>query len=234
MNIFKNEYTANLRMSLSIFFTFGTRIYHEKEFPCEIVLARNMLMVMENIFKQRIDAEEMQRQLKNEIANVVDEKFMRRDLRNIKALHEFLTLMLENTIVSLIKSECLTHKKEHEMFYKQEKMPELVKSINKILSTEHADIKESDISLLKTVFIQETEKRGKTVNIKWADVDSRVHLNFPEKIKQFQFDIEKEAVKLHSFTSGMFLYSTTYFDLLDKISPVVNSQEANSHLKTGL
>jgi len=234
MNIFKNEYTANLRMSLSIFFTFGTRIYHEKEFPCEIVLARNMLMVMENIFKQRIDAEEMQRQLKNEIANVVDEKFMRRDLRNIKALHEFLTLMLENTIVSLIKSECLTHKKEHELFYKQEKMPELVKSINKILSTDHANVKESEINLLKTVFNQQKEKNGKIANINWADVDVNVDLNFPEEIKQFQFDIEQEAIKLHNFTSGMFLYSPTYFDLLDKISPVANSKETNAHTKTEL
>jgi len=234
-SIFKNEYSANLRMSLSIFFTFGTRIFHEEEYPCGISLYRNILFIaMKNIFRQKIDWEEMQRQLKNVITNVVDEKFMRRDLRNIKALHDLLNLMLTDTMVSLIESECLTHKKEHELFYKQGKMPELVKSIDKILSTEHADIKESDISLLKTVFIQETEKQGKTVNINWADVDSRVHLNFPEKIKQFQFDIEKEAVKLHNFTSGMFLYSTTYFDLLDKISPVVNSQEANSHLKTEL
>ena len=221
-------------MSLSIFFTFGTRIFHENEFPCGEALYFNIYKAMENIFKQNVDWEVMQLHLKNETKNIVDEKFMRRDLRNIRALHEMLNLMLTDTMGSLIESECLTHKKEHELFYKQEKMPELVKSINKILSTEHADIKESDISLLKTVFIQETEKQGKTVNINWADVDSRVHLNFPEKIKQFQFDIEKEAVKLHNFTSGMFLYSTTYFDLLDKISPVVNSQEANSHLKTEL
>merc|ERR1712018_429931 len=144
-----------------------------------------------------IDAEEMQRQLKNEITNVVDEKFMRRDLRNIKALHEFLTLMLENTIVSLIKSECLTHKKEHELFYKQEKMPELVKSINKILSTDHANVKESEINLLKTVFNQQKEK-NKIANINWAGVDVNVDLNFPEEIKQFQFDIEQEAIKLHN------------------------------------
>ena len=128
----------------------------------------------------------------------------------------------------------MTHKKEHELFYKQEKMPELVKSINKILSTDHANVKESEINLLKTVFNQQKEKNGKIANINWVDVDVNVELNFPEEIKQFQFDIEQEAIKLHNFTSGMFLYSPTYFDLLDKISPVANSKETNAHTKTEL
>ena len=222
-------------MSLSIFFTFGTRIFHENEFPCGEALYFNIYKAMENIFKQNVDWEVMQLHLKNETKNIVDEKFMRRDLRNIKALNELIDSMSTHAMISVMESECLSHKKEHELFYKQEKMPELVKSINKILSTKHADLKESEINSLKTVFYEEVNYgAGGVVKIHWKDVDMNVHLNFPEKIKQFQLDIEQEAIKLHNFTSGMFLYSTTYFDLLDKISLVANPQTTNSHSKTEL
>jgi len=235
-NIFKKEYSANLRMSFSIFFTVQTRIFDEEAFSCGDRLYRNIHMAMAKIFGQYVNWEVMQQHIKNKIRNDVDEKFMRRDLRNIPAINGLIDLMSIDAMISVMESECLSHKKEHELFYKQEKMPELVKSINEILSTKHADVKESEISLLKTVFGQkfvEVENVRK-VRFNWNHVHKNVHLNFPEKIKQFQFDIEQEAIKLHNFTSGMFLYSTTYFDLLDKISPVVNLQKTNSHSKTEL
>jgi len=231
-NIFKKEYSANLRMAFSIFFTFQTRKFHGEAFSCETRLYRNIHMAMSNIFGQYVNWQVMQHHLKNEIKNVVNEKFMRRDLRNIPAINGLIDLMSTHVMISVMESECLSHKKEHELFYKQEKMPKLVKSINELLTTKHTYVKESEINLLKTVF---DKKYGEDENINnWDQVEKNFHLNFPENIKQFQFDIEQEAIKLHNFTSGMFLYSTTYFDLLDKISPVVNLQKTNSHSKTEL
>ena len=118
----------------------------------------------------------------------------------------------------------MVYKKENESFTK-ESVLKMAEVLNSLLETKYKEINESDIKVLKTQFSK-----------------YRTYWKFPqdvikvaENLQNFQEEMEMLAETSYNFTPGTFIYSESYFEVLEELSPVRNNSiDDDIPLKTEL
>jgi len=227
--VVEEAYSYDYRKAVSIYlyfvrklFTRNPNFHVEKYDDCENISQDNIDHIV-GIVGTRADWRHRLRKFKNPLCKAVGEKFRRRHVRTVPALERLFNVMLLELIDSLVSS-CKSYKKETERF-SEENATKMAESLNKLLETQYTEVQESDIKFLKTQLSKYTTYFRLPKDI----------LDVPDNLKKFQGEMETLAVTLFDFTPGLFIFSESYFDVLEKLYPVSNNQIENDlHVKSEL
>ena len=227
--IVDEEYSYGYRKAVSIYLYFVRKLFTKKpDFPiekyddCEKINQDNIDHIVGIVGKQAHWPHRLRR-FKNPLCQAAGEKFRRRDVRSVPAIDRLFNVMILEVIDSLVSS-CKSYKKETERF-SEENATKMAESLNKLLQTKYTEVQESDIEFLKTQLSKYATYLRLPIDI----------LNIPDNLKKFQGEMENLAVALFDFTPGQFIFSESYFDVLEKLSPVTNNQIENDlHVKSEL
>ena len=227
--IVDEEYSYGYRKAVSIYLYFVRKLFTKKpNFPiekyddCEKINQDNIDHIVGIVGKQAHWPHRLRR-FKNPLCQAAGEKFRRRDVRSVPAIDRLFNVMLLEVIDSLVSS-CKLYKKETERF-SEENVKKMADSLNEMLETKYTEVQESDINFLKTQLSKYTTYFRLPTDI----------LDIPDNLKKFQGEMEKLAVALFDFTPGLFIFSESYFDVLEKLSPVTNNHVENDpHVKSEL
>jgi len=227
--IIDEEYMHAIKKAVSIYLYFSRKIFAnlhffpiEKYTSCDTIPQENVNHLIK-LVGSPADWRHSLKIVKNYVCQALGEKFRRRDIRaipQIDRVFKVMRILFEETI----RNSCMVYKKENESFTK-ESVLKMAEVLNSLLETKYKEINESDIKVLKTQFSK-----------------YRTYWKFPqdvikvaENLQNFQEEMEMLAETSYNFTPGTFIYSESYFEVLEELSPVRNNSiDDDIPLKTEL
>ena len=225
------EYIHDIRKAISIYLSFFRRkvfaeapdsMVIEKYTNCENINQENVFYLISLVGTSPTWRHKL-KIIKNPLCEAVGEKFRRRDIRSVPAIDRIFNLMsLE--FEDAVQNTCKVYKKENDNFTK-ENASKLANILNNLLESKFKEIQKSDIDFLKTqLFKYDTYLR----------FDEDV-FHVSENLHTFQEVMKTLAETSFNFTPGTFIYSESYFDVLEELCPApCNSKENDIRIKKEL
>jgi len=227
--IIDEEYMPEIKKAVSIYLYFSRKIFAKIQFfpiekytSCDTIPQENVNHLIK-LVGSPVNWRHSLKIFKNYLCEALGEKFRRRDIRSVPQLDRIFKVM-RIMFEEAIRNSCRVYKKENESFTK-ESVSKMAEVLNSLLEAKYKEIQESDINVLRTQFS------------KYA-----TYWKFPKKVmevaenlQKFQEEMELLAETSYNFTPGTFIYSESYFEVLEELSPVINNSiDDDIPLKTEL
>lgn len=212
----EEEYTTAIRKAISMFFSRGAPNRYNM-----MIENVNLTKAHEfrSIFNDRLTVSKQiknslilmnfplyRRKIKDLLAKRLEDDLKLPNFYDMPTMNEFANDILvkcEEKIMSEFESYITAHRNIN-----QTKLPMLFRFAKSLLSDEYKDIKSADIDLMKQ---RDIYLEGKLPSPNDRSVKTL------ERLKTFQYDIEKEAMRSLGLLNGMFLYSEPYYQLFDAL-----------------
>ena len=224
--VIDEQYIHDIRKAISIYISFFRRkpfdepldpLSIEEYTSCENINQNNIFLLMGIVGTSPTWRHKLSK-LKNPLCEAVGEKFRRRDIRSVPELDRVFRLMTVE-FEETVRNTCKVYKRENDHFNK-ENATKMAEILNKLLERQFKEIQKSEINVLKTQFFK--------YDFLLSFEEDSFHV--AENLQKFQEEMQMLAETSFNFTPGTFIYSESYFDVLEELSPVRSDSTENDIL----